>query len=98
MKVSELTDAVVAEYIHIETTDTLLPVVLQAAISEACNYTGLTEAELDDFEDITIAVLQMAADNYDIRSKHVDKPENNKMVERILALHSVNLLPKEDEA
>jgi len=96
MKVSELTGVIVAEYIHIDPHDPLLYPVLEAAISEACQYTGLTEEQLDDYEDITIAVLQMAADNYDIRSRHVDKPENNSMVDRILSMHSVNLLPKED--
>lgn len=96
MKVSELTKAIVADYIHIETTDPLIDVVLESAKSEACSYTGLTESQLDEHEDITIAVLQMAADNYDIRSRHVDKPENSKMAERILSMHSVNLLPHEE--
>lgn len=97
MKISELTDEIVANYIHIENDDPLIGVVKEAAISEACSFTGLSETELDDYEDITMAVLQMAADNYDIRTRHADKPENDRMVERILSMHSVNLLPKEDE-
>ena len=96
MKVSELTDTIIAEYIHIDPNDALLDTVLESAVSEACSYTGLTEAQLDEHEDITIAVLMMAADNYDIRSAHVDKPENNSAVERILSMNSINLLQKEE--
>ena len=93
MKISELTPEIIAEYVHIDATDTLIDPCLTAAINFACSYTGHTEAELDDYEDVTMAVLLKISDLYDQRTEHTDKPINNPAIETILELHRVNHLP-----
>lgn len=95
-KVSDITAAVVAEYLHIDPTDILIQGILRAAIGYACSYTGRTEAELDEFEEMYIAVLIKCSDYYDQRTEHTDKPLNNPTADAIFAMHSVNLLPKPD--
>ena len=94
MKVSELTNAIIAEYIHIDEDDTLISPFLAAAKQFAATYTGHTEAELDNYEDITIAVLAIMSDMYDQRSMVVDKDNLNQTAVGILSAHSVNLLPQ----
>ena len=97
MKISELTPEIIAEYVHIESTDALISPCLAAAIGFACSYTGHTEAELDDYEDVTIAILLKISDMYDQRTEHTDKPVNNPAVETILEMHRINLLPTMEE-
>ena len=97
MKISELTPGIIAEYVHIEADDILLAPCKEAAINYAVSYTGHTAEELDEFEDVTIAVLLKISDFYDQRTEHTDKPINNPAVETILSLYSCNLLPREDE-
>lgn len=93
MKISELTPGIIAEYVHIEDDDILLAPCKEAAISYAVNYTGHTAEELDEFEDVTIAVLLKISDFYDQRTEHTDKPVNNPAIETILSMHRVNHLP-----
>ena len=101
MKVSELTRSVVAEHCRIIPEDLTeielshLDALQSAAVSYCCGYTGLTEAQLDEHEDITIAVLMLISDMYDNRQRYVDKANLNRTVETILGMHSVNLLPEE---
>ena len=93
MKISELTPGIIAEYVHIEADDILLEPCKEAAINYAVSYTGHTEEELDNFEDVTIAVLLKISDFYDQRTEHTDKPVNNPAIETILSMHRVNHLP-----
>lgn len=98
MKISELTPSIIAEYVHIEADDLLLDPCKRAAIDYAVGYTGHTEAELDEYEDVTVAVLLKISDFYDQRTSHTDKPINNPAVETILSMHRINHLPTmEDE-
>ena len=64
----------------------------KAAIDMVKSYTGLADAQLDEHEDITIAVLMLVADMYDNRQMQVDKNNMNRTAETILNMHSVNLL------
>ena len=66
-----------------------------AAINYCISYTALTEAQLDEHEDITIAVLALISDMYDNRLRYVDKGNVNRTVETILNLHCFNLIPGE---
>ncbi len=93
MKISELTPQIIAEYVHIEADDLLLEPCRKAAVNYAVSYTGHTEAELDEYEDVTIAVLLKISDFYDQRTEHTDKGINNPAVETILSMHRVNHLP-----
>lgn len=95
-KVSDIDAATVAEYLNISADDPLISGILRAAIGFATSYTGLTEEQLDEHEDIYLAVLIKCSDFYDQRTEHSDKPVNNPTVETILSMHSVNLLPRPD--
>lgn len=64
-----------------------------AAVSYVMSYTGLSLEEIDNHEDISIAVLTLIADMYDNRAMTVDKKEVNRTAEIILSMHSKNLLP-----
>ena len=97
MKISELTPEIIAEYVHIDADDILLEPLKDAAINYACKFTGHTATELDNYEDVTIAVLLKISDFYDQRTSHTDKPVNNPAIESILQLHSNNLLPNMEE-
>ena len=65
----------------------------EAAIAYCEGYTGLTKEELNEHEDITIAVLALIADMWDNRSTTVSQANPNKTVEIILGMYSTNLLP-----
>lgn len=71
----------------------LLEIQRAAAIAYCKDYTGLSEDELDEHEDITIAVLALIADMWDNRSMTVGQSNPNKTAETILGMHGINLLP-----
>lgn len=103
MTVSGITDEMIYRQLRIEAEDvddaeaTYLAAVKTAAVKYAADYTGLTEEELDQHEDITLAVLVLIADMYDHRLMYADKNYSNQTVETILGMHRVNLLPKEED-
>lgn len=95
MKVSDLTVDTVLEFVRCEDCEESrreLEIMLSAAKSYVCGYTGLTAEQCDEHEDITIAVLCLCSDMYDNRQITVDKATPNKTVETILGMHSVNLI------
>ena len=94
--VSEITYQDVADYIRkdeltqddINTLNTLLTVSKHYIMQ----YTGRTEAELDNYKDFVIVVLILCQDMWDNRTLYVDSTNLNRVVESILGLHAVNLL------
>jgi len=97
MKISEITTQDLTDYLRIddptEIEESEIERMKTSAISFITGYTGLTETELDDFEDLTQALFVLVADMFDNRNMQSDKSVNvNKMVDRILGMHSVNLL------
>ena len=98
MRVSEVTVKTLANYLKLDyeslTEEDLLELAafLQAAIRFICDYTGLSEPELDEHETFVIVVFVLVQDMYDNRSFYVDKSHLNRVVETILGMHSVNLL------
>lgn len=94
--VSDLTVTDIANYLRISELSSedndLLTTILEAAKSFVYKYTGLTATEVDNYKDITIAVLVLCQDMYDTRAYYVDSSNVNKVVDAILGLHSVNLL------
>lgn len=64
------------------------------AVAQIKSYTGLTEEELDQHEDITQALVLLIMDAFDNRNLYIEgKASNiNKAVESILSMHSINLL------
>ena len=101
MKISELNQSVICDYCRIIEEDLTtveaetLNALKSAAVKYCVDYTGLTEGELDEHEDITIAALTLIGDMYDNRQRYVDKSHVNRTTETILSLHSYNLIPEE---
>ncbi len=98
-KLSLLTTADIASYIRLDEVsdedtnilNTFLGIV-KKFISE---YTGRTEEDLDNYQDMVIVALVLCQDMWDNRAYYVDKTNLNKVVQTILDMHSINLLPKE---
>lgn len=88
MKVSELTIDFLQEYIRTDgSAVTMLKPMLAAAINYVMAYTGLTATQLDNYEDITLAVMALVADLYDVRQYTVQSAEVNPTVKSILDQH-----------
>jgi len=98
MKVSEVNIDVLKNYIRIDTDedDELLNQILSSVKKYIQHYTGLTLEEIDQKEDMTIALFSLCAEMYDNRQYTVSNGRysvgENKIVSSILNLHSVNLL------
>ena len=94
MKISDISLETVKDYLKVENDieDGLIDNILTASKSFIRNYTGLTDTELDDKEDISLVVLVLANEMYSNREYTVDKNTLNPIVVSILNMHSVNLL------
>ena len=93
MKVSEITISTVKEFLGIsDGEENSLAVVLSSAIVTAKNYTGLTTDEMDEYEDITIAVVGICNDYYNGNRPEKDGTGMNEMSKNILAMYSKNYL------
>ena len=95
-KVSDITATNLAEYMRLvdPTVEDLNTVSSMQGVAEAyiTQYTGKTLEELDDYQDMVIAVMVLVQDMWDNRSLYVEESNVNKVVESILNLHSGNLL------
>ncbi len=98
-KVSDITYLDVGDYLRL--TEDLLNdpnniafITSSISIAKAyiSNYTGIDEANLDNYGDLPLVVLALGQDMYDNRSLYVENTNLNKMVETILGLHQTNLL------
>ena len=98
MRVSELDDRYLADYLRLDDPEEAelrdVETALEAAKAYAGSYTGLSEEEMDRHEDITVAVLVLAADMFENRNLYLDYKykETNRAVECILGMHSMNLI------
>ena len=93
MTVSEITTNVLKDWLGVSDGDeTALNACLTAAKSRAVGYTGLTLAELDEHEDITIAVIGMVNDFYTNNRPDTAQIAINPMSRNILNMYSKNLL------
>lgn len=96
MKVSEITVNHLADYLvldNLSPSETeLLETLLLASKNYIKSYTGLTDDEIDNHEDLVIVVYILTQDMWDNRTLYVDNKSLNKVVETILGMHSVNLL------
>lgn len=110
-KVSEITVQDIADYIRLDVyipdesgsdedipdeDSRLLAKLLDIAKQFISNYTGRTVDELDNYSDFVIVVYILCQDMWDNRTLYVDNTNLNKVVETILGMHSVNLLPTEE--
>lgn len=94
MKFSEVSITDLKEYAHVDHSldDGLFKIILQATTSYIKNYTGLTLEQMDDKEDLTMALMILSNEMYDNRVYAVENDKVNKIVNSILDMHSVNLL------
>ena len=94
MKVSEITINEVKEYIRIDTNeeDILLNTILIGSKAFIKAYTGLTDAEVDEKEDLTLVVYILCSEMHENRQYTVEKININPIIQSILDMHSVNLL------
>lgn len=94
MKISEVSITDLKEYANVDHSldDVLFQIILQATKSYIKNYTGLTLEQMDDKEDLTIALMILSNEMYDNRVYAVENDKVNKIVNSILDMHSVNLL------
>lgn len=100
-KISDITYTDVAEYLRISEVDNATQIyltnILQVAKTFITNYTGISEENLDNYNDFVIVVFVLCQDMYDVRSLYVDNSNLNKVVDTILGMHSINLLPNNSE-
>lgn len=99
-KVSEIKIEDLKSYLRLtdidKTEENYLNTIINSSISYVRNYTGLTDEELDKYNDIVAVIFILCQDLYDNRSLYVDKNNINRVIESILSLHSCNLLVKND--
>lgn len=92
MKISEITDAQINEYCGMPEGVTILPVYKTAAIEFIKGYTGLTDEEINEHEDITIAFCVLVNEMSFNRDYTVNKSNINPCVQTILSMYSKNYL------
>ena len=94
MKISEVSLSAVKAHCGIsgEDSDELLKIYMSAAIKIAADYTGLTEKQLDEYPDITVAYLNMVNEMYSKRLVMTAGTQMNEFQRQILDMHSVNYL------
>ena len=66
--------------------------ILAASRSYCLSHTGLSEMEAEEYPDLALAALVVAADLYDTRSMTVQEDKVNPVVSAILGAHARNLL------
>ena len=97
MKLSEIDVPFVKEYLRQDgdEDDKLIGAILEGAKDYIVKYTGQSLEQLEESEDLTIAVLVLCAEFYDNRTISVNDRLNlrvNMMLESLIGRHSVNLL------
>ena len=97
MKLSEIDVPFVKEYLRQDSDedDKLIGAILEGAKDYIVKYTGQSLDQLEDGEDLTIAVLVVCAEFYDNRTISVNDRLNlrvNIMLESLIGRYSVNLL------
>ena len=94
MKVSEIKADDVVKYARMDASgeDISPEVLLSTAKNYVKSYAGLTDEQMDEHEEISIAVLALCSDMYDNRQMHADNDKINRLIDAIVGMHSRNLL------
>lgn len=96
MKISEITPEIVKDYCGISDNDSdelIKNVLMPSAKSYIVGYTGLSEQEIDEHEDISHAFIVLINDMYTQRDYTLSfQKQVNPAVSTILGLYSVNYL------
>lgn len=102
MKLSDLTVGVCAKYIGVDVSDVeglslIESVFLPAAKGRVEAYTGQTLAQLEPYEEVTVAVLALCSFLYDNRSMTSDTDKQNEVVAGFLDAYRANLIAEDEE-
>ena len=94
MKISEVTLTEVKSYLRITDTDddSLLEIILAAATSYILSYTALTAEEADTITELSIALMCLCSDMYDVRTSQASNDKQNPIVSTILNMHRRNCI------
>ena len=97
MKLSEIDVPFVKEYLRQDGDEDnrLIGAILEGAKDYIVKYTGQSLDQLEESEDLTIAVLVLVAELYDNRTISVNERINlriNSMLESLIGRYSVNLI------
>lgn len=97
MKLSEIDVPFVKEYLRQDgdEDDRLIGAILEGVKDYIVKYTGQSLEQLEDGEDLTVAVLVLCAEFYDNRTINVNDRLNlrvNMMLESLIGRYSVNLI------
>lgn len=94
MAISDITIQDIKDYARVDYTDddALISLILGASKSYIKNYTGLTDAALDEKEDLSIAYMVLCNELYSNKQYTVQNDKVNVVVKSILDMHSINLL------
>lgn len=94
MKISEVTVADLKDYANVDHDfdDSAFQNILMAAKSYIKGYTGLDDEQVDEKEDLTLALMILCNEMYDNRMFTVQSNKVNVVVSNILNMHSINLL------
>ena len=96
MKINEVTTEFVLNYLHEDGTDAENLAIVTAAMPAAKAYiiehTSLTEAEINEYDDLTFAYLIIIEDLYDNRTAYTNNIHANTTLDKILSLHSKNAI------
>lgn len=96
MKISEITVNDLIEYAREDATNeeiiNTFTTILSSIKAYIKNYTGLTDEQIDDKEDITMVIFVLSNEMYENRLFTVNENNVNKVISNILDMHSINLL------
>lgn len=94
MKTSELTLDVIKQYLRIDGNDDdiLLNAFLSASIQYCTSYMGCTLEDLEKYDDVTIVILALVSDSYEVRQFTTSTVTTNPIMQGVLDLHCGNFL------
>lgn len=94
MKVSELTLPIIKQYLRVDGNDDdiLLNMFLASSIQYCMSYMGCTKADLEKYEDVTIVILGLISDSYEVRQFTTSTVTLNPVLQGVLDLHCGNFL------
>lgn len=94
MKISEVTITDLKEYANIDHDydDKIFSNILLSSKAYIKSYTGLNQEQIDEKEELTIALMILCNEMYENRIYTVENDKGNKIVNSILDMHSINLL------
>lgn len=94
MKVSELTLDTIKQYLRIDGNDDdmILNMLLDSAIQYCTSYMGCTKEDLEKYEDVTVVVLALICDSFEVRQFTTSTVTLNPIMQGVLDLHCSNFL------